>query len=65
MEYTERKGKYYIQGIMRVEKTPDGWTLFKRVSPVANEYYPIQGEHFDNVNIALEKADEIVRHMEL
>ena len=64
MEYTEANGKYYIGGVMRAMKTPDGWTLFERESMQSNNYLPMKGEHYDTAEQALERAEELLKARE-
>lgn len=64
MEYTEHDGKYYIGGVLRVMRTPDDWTIFKRKSMQGNDYEPMQGEHYETAELALEAAETIMRAKE-
>lgn len=60
MEYTEYRGEYYIAGILRIKKTPDGWTLFKRRNMQSNFYESIHGAHYANIDDAFEAAEELL-----
>ena len=60
MEYTERKGTYYIGGKLRIKQTPDGWTLFERKNMQSNDYESMPGEHYATKDQALDAAEIIM-----
>lgn len=60
MEYTEHNGTIYIAGVMRIIKTPKGYTLMERKTMQGNDYKPIRSEHFDSRELALEEAERLM-----